>query len=383
MVNIKILIMKNTVNNTKIKKLSRRAIKNIAYGFLQPSLPSYLILYVNNICQLRCDMCFYWDSMQKKTVQMSLEEITKISKSLPNLFQLTLTGGEPSLNKDLPEIVKIFSKYSNLSKCTIVTNGMLYKRIGDFVEKMTVENPEIDFRLSLSVDAIGDLHDKIRGVKGSYDNVIKTFNILKKIRSNTHNLWVDMNTTVSKYNYQEFRNIHDHIINNFDVDNHVIGFARGTTKEKDAKDVPIEVYTEYKELIKNAAGKSGHVFQKATAAVREIVMDEVDRELRENTHSFDCSAGSKFLEIFQDGNVAACEILDTISELDDTSMGNLKDFDFDVKKLLADNKAKKIKNYIKTSKCHCTFECPKHVDVIYNKKFYPSLAKKLVKNYFG
>ena len=163
-------------------------------------------------------MCFYWDSMQKKTVQMSLDEITKISKSLPNLFQLTLTGGEPSLNKNLPEIVKIFSKYSNLSKCTIVTNGMLYKRIGDFVEKMTIENPEIDFRLSLSVDAIGDLHDKIRGVKGSYDNVIKTFDILKKIRSNTHNLWVDMNTTVSKYNYQEFRNIHDHVINNFDVD---------------------------------------------------------------------------------------------------------------------------------------------------------------------
>ena len=166
--------MEITSDKTKIKKLSRRAIKNIAYGFLQPSLPSYLILYVNNICQLRCDMCFYWDSMQKKTVQMSLDEITKISKSLPNLFQLTLTGGEPSLNKNLPEIVKIFSKYSNLSKCTIVTNGMLYKRIGDFVEKMTIENPEIDFRLSLSVDAIGDLHDKIRGVKGSYDNVIKT-----------------------------------------------------------------------------------------------------------------------------------------------------------------------------------------------------------------
>ena len=190
-----------------------------------------------------------------------------------------------------------------------------------------------------------------------------------------------MNTTISKYNYKEFRNIHDHVQNNFDVDNHVIGFARGTTKEKDAKDVPIEFYTEYKEIIKNSAGKSGHVLQKATAAVRDIVMDEVDRELKENSHKFDCSAGAKFLEIFQDGKVASCEILDTISDLKDTSMGNLKDFDFNVQKLLASHKATNIKKYIKDSKCHCTFECPKHMDAIYNKKFYPKLIKNLIKNY--
>ena len=168
----------NKADNNKIKKLRNRSIKNLLYGFVKPQLPSYLILYVNNICQLRCDMCFYWDSMQKKTVQLNLDQITKISKSIPNLFQLTLTGGEPSLNKNLPEIVNIFSTHSNLSKCTIVTNGMLYERIGNFVDKMTTENPEVDFRLSLSVDAIGDLHDKIRGVKGSYENVIKTFEIL-------------------------------------------------------------------------------------------------------------------------------------------------------------------------------------------------------------
>ena len=99
--------------------LKNRTIKNLGKGLLNRSSPSYLILYVNNICQLRCDMCFYWDAMQKKTKQLSLTEITKLAKSLPNLLQLTLTGGEPSLRKDITEIPKIFSKYSNLSKCTI------------------------------------------------------------------------------------------------------------------------------------------------------------------------------------------------------------------------------------------------------------------------
>ncbi len=83
-----------------------KTLANFGKGFLNKSLPSYLILFVNNICQLRCDMCFYWDSMQVKTTQLTLEEIEKLAKSLPNLLQLTLTGGEPSLRKDLPEIPK-------------------------------------------------------------------------------------------------------------------------------------------------------------------------------------------------------------------------------------------------------------------------------------
>ena len=110
-------------------------------------------------------------------------------------------------------------------------------------------------------------------------------------------------------------------------------------------------------------------------------MNEVDRELKENSYRFDCSAGVKFLEIYQDGKVVPCEILETISTLEDSSMGNLQDFDFNVQKLLKSEKAKKIIKHIKDSKCHCTFECPKHMDALYNKKLYPELLKNLAKHY--
>ena len=62
-------------------------------------------------------------------------------------------------------------------------------------------------------------------------------------------------------------------------------------------------------------------------------------------------------------------------------MGNLQDFDFNVQKLLKSEKAKKIIKHIKDSKCHCTFECPKHMDALYNKKLYPELLKNLAKHY--
>jgi len=371
------------MSSTTLKKqLSRRAYVNLLQGLFNPRLPSYLVLYVNNICQLRCDMCFYWDAMQVKTQQLTLDEITKLSKSIPNLFQLTLTGGEPCLSEDLPEIPTIFSQNSNLSKCTIATNGMLSKRINDYVSEMTKKNPEVDFRLSVSIDAIGDQHDKIRGVKGSYEKALETLRLLFDLRKETHNLWVEVSTTISKYNYKEFESIHDYILKNFDVDNHVTLYARGKTKENDATDVPIECYTKCKKIIQRDWGASNHVHQKSISAVRDIVMDEVDRELVENTYNHDCSAGQKFIEIYQDGKVVSCEVLETLLEKADTSMGNIKDFDCDIQKLLESNKAKNIVNYIKQSKCHCTFECPKYTDVVYNKKFYQKLVKNLVNKHF-
>ena len=70
------------INDKKHNKIINKTLVNFTKGFFNKSLPSYLILFVNNICQLRCDMCFYWDSMQKKTTQ-STEVIakTKVSPS--------------------------------------------------------------------------------------------------------------------------------------------------------------------------------------------------------------------------------------------------------------------------------------------------------------
>ena len=363
--------------NNSIKS---RTIKNLGKGLLNKSSPSYLILYVNNICQLRCDMCFYWGAMRKKTKQLSLDEITKLSKSLPNLLQLTLTGGEPSLRKDITEIPKIFTKHSNLSKCTMVTNGMLHERIREQVNTFVNENKDVDFRISISMDGIGDLHDKIRGVKGSFLNAEKTLNLLFKIRDQVPNLWIDIATTISKYNYEKFEEIHHYIITNYPIDNHGCTFTRGNTKEVDAKEIPIEYYTKAKELIIKNRKLRNHSFQKLTSIATDTVRDEVERELKTNKHDFDCIAGLKFIEVYQDGNVVPCEILETLVDVDKKyKMGNLQDFDFNIQSLLKSERALDIIKYIKKSRCHCSFECVKYMDVIYNKKFYPKLIKNAVK----
>lgn len=361
-----------------VRGLKTRTYRNLLYGLLHPAQPSYLILYVNNICQLRCNMCFYWDAMQVKTIQLSLEEIEAISKSMPNLLQLTLTGGEPSLRQDLPKIPALFSKHSHLAKCTIVTNGLLSERIRDYVAEMVHTSPEVDFRISVSVDDIEALHDQIRGLKGSFEALAKTLALLFELRSQVHNLWVDVNTTISKYNYANFESIHVYVKTHFAVDNHVFAYTRGVPKEQEAKEVPAEHYQRIKHLIRTHDVTSDHFFQGPTKVVRELVRDEVEREILTNAHHYDCTAGRKFIEIYQDGRVAPCEILETLIDPEASIMGRLQDFDFDMQKLLASERAQQVINHIKDSKCHCTFECPKHMDVIYTPSFYPKLLKGLI-----
>ena len=353
-----------------------RTYRNILSGLLRPDHPSYLIFYVNNTCQLRCRMCFYWDAMQVKTGTLSLEEIDRVASHFHDLLQLTLTGGEPFLRKDLAAIAGIFSRRSRLAKCTVVTNGMQPERVRDATREMVLENPEVDFRLTVSVDGVDALHDEIRGVEGSWDNLLTSLDHLFAIRATVHNLWVDATTVVSKYNHHAVEELFHHVKRHFPVDNFSFSYVRGRTKEEDAKDLPHDIYDRLSAMSRKEPGRSDHFFQGPTSVIRNIVKEEVARELATGSFHNRCTAARKFVEIYQDGSVAPCEILET--RLDDHTMGNIRDFDFDINKLLRSPKAQEMIRFIRESRCHCTFECPKHMDIMYNRAFYVRIVKGLL-----
>lgn len=353
----------------------KKIIKNYLFGLKNNLLPSYLTFYVNNVCQLRCDMCFYWDSMQKKTVQLNLEQIIKIAKSLPNLLQLSLTGGEPSLRKDLPAVVKIFCQYSNVAKCSIITNGFLTERIVNMTKEILSENKETSFRLCISIDGLEETHDRIRGVKNSFRNAISTFFELKKLKEKFNNLHVDINTTISKFNYKNFFDLTKFVDHILGPDHHTVTITRGITKEKDADQIPLEDINNILLHIKNRKNKNSKLEHKLIKILRRTMYDEIKRLINENSFKYYCTSGKKYIVIYQDGNTASCEILHTIHPNQSSTLGNLAEFDFDCQKLLAHNKAKEKIKWIKDNKCFCTFECAKSNDVVFNPKL---LLKTLI-----
>jgi len=138
-------------------------IKRMVIGRLYKRLPliaGHKLLYS---CNLRCKMCPFWRRKDEKL--LTLEEEVLMLKNLEKagVIFMGFEGGEPLLRRDLPQILEESYKMFYTS---LVTNGWLLKdkikEISDFIDYLFV-----------SLDGIGETHDKLRGVSGSFDRAIE------------------------------------------------------------------------------------------------------------------------------------------------------------------------------------------------------------------
>jgi len=137
---------------------------------------------VTDLCNSRCQLCDIWKS-QEKSQALSLEQIKSVFSDplFKKLKYIILTGGEPVLRKDLIDIILFI--HSKLPKVgfTISTNALLPERVISAASEAVKKGVHID--VGISLDGIGEHHDKIRGVPGNYekaDQLIKKLLELKK-----------------------------------------------------------------------------------------------------------------------------------------------------------------------------------------------------------
>ena len=109
-----------------------------SYSILNPNQVGYLIFYVTNRCNFRCNFCFYSAEIEKglKPDEMSVEEIKKFAPSIGPLVQLSMTGGETFLRKEFPEIAGILIDATGARWVTIPTNASLTNRMVKFLDEI-------------------------------------------------------------------------------------------------------------------------------------------------------------------------------------------------------------------------------------------------------
>jgi MoaA/NifB/PqqE/SkfB family radical SAM enzyme len=190
--------------------------KIIAYNFLKKTgypraLPKILAFNVNDWCNSHCKTCNIWanDPKVKIAEQLKPEEYKKIIANFDSVYWVTITGGEPFLREDLPEIIKIVYEKSKPQFMTIATNAILTKKIITNVKRILKLCPNLKLFVNLSIDGIRKKHDEIRGFKGSYDMVMNTFRELKNINNN--HLFVGFNTVISNLNIKKFPQIYEQL----------------------------------------------------------------------------------------------------------------------------------------------------------------------------
>ena len=349
--------------------------KGISYlgslKFLVNRTPPHLILFVTSSCNLRCKHCFYWKNIEKFNPKdmLSLEEIKNISKNFGPIHYLTITGGEPILRKDLFEIIKIFYQNNKVKHLALHTNGYYTDKIKELVTSLVKEFPDMIITVSLSLDHIGNKHDKIRGKKNAFNNLVNTINSLSPLLENK-NFDINVNSVFSSYNQDEIHNIHDFIENKVGC-YHALCLVRGDSKNKTAKNIDIEKYRMISDHLERIEPKRKHnfPFSLTSKLIDQVIKDLVIRTVKEKRMILPCYAGKKSVVILENGDVYPCELLNK-------SFGNIKDYDYNIKKIMNTENANIIRRFIKDKRCYCTFECILPLNIIYSPTGLFYLFKK-------
>lgn len=347
------------------------------YNLFRPGSPAYIIFFVTARCNQCCRMCFYWRNLNRQPeAELTLDEIKKISGNLQPITQLSLTGGEPFLRDDLEEICAVFIGNNQVRYVTIPTNASMPGRIGNSVRRLIGAFPDTCFRICLSIDGLGQEHDEIRGVKGAFEKLIETYQVLSPLRSYHDNLIIDVNTTFSAHNESCVMDVVEFVRKNMDVDNHAVTFTRGNPRDKESSMVSISRYEELVTFLMHGRRRvEARPFSSVLRSVTEYSWETLLRTLKEERMILPCVAGRKLVEINERGDVFPCEILPR-------SMGNLRDYEYDLGKVLRSPKAVETLAYIRRSKCFCTFECAIS-NVIFNPRTYPAVLTRAVRLRFS
>src|SRR4051794_18327355 len=91
-------------------------------NYEQAPSPPFLILFINSICNQKCEHCFYWRNLNRKD-DLTKEELFSLSRSLGRVENLNLSGGEPFLRPEFGGVFRPVIRPNRVPQVYVPTNG--------------------------------------------------------------------------------------------------------------------------------------------------------------------------------------------------------------------------------------------------------------------
>lgn len=148
--------------------------------------PVHVVWEITLACDLKCQHCGS-RAGRRRAGELSTEECLDVVRQLARLGtrEVTLIGGEAYLRADWIEIVRAVREHG--MDCTMQTGGLhldeaKIKRAADAGLQA----------IGVSVDGLEELHDRLRGVKGSYAAAFRALSLLRE-----HGVQTSVNTQLT------------------------------------------------------------------------------------------------------------------------------------------------------------------------------------------
>ncbi len=107
--------------------------------------------------------------------ELKPEEYLKLPSYLKDI---NVTGGEPFLRRDFPQVIEHIKKAAPKARLIVNTNGFLWRKIKEDIQQVIKIDPNIAIRLS--IDGLGEAHNKIRGIPDGFNLIMKSLHYLRE-----------------------------------------------------------------------------------------------------------------------------------------------------------------------------------------------------------
>lgn len=172
---------------------------HISRYILGRDFPLIATFQLTNRCNFNCRMCNIKNNPRQDTLALPLfKKIIDELYSMGTIYA-TLSGGEPLLIKDILDYLA-YAK-SKICSVNLVTNGYLVSE--EFAKRL--EEIELD-SISISLDALGENNDSIRGMPGAFAKTLQGIKLLQKYSPGVK---ITVNTVISRQNLDELKELAD------------------------------------------------------------------------------------------------------------------------------------------------------------------------------
>jgi radical SAM protein with 4Fe4S-binding SPASM domain len=341
--------------------------------------PIHFTFFLTRRCNAKCPFCFYISQTAQAVSsanELSLAEIETLAPQLGKLLWLAFSGGEIFLRSDLVEITELFYRINKPSIILLPSNGLLTETIYRSVETILQQCPKSSVVVKLSLDGPESVHDALRGVPGAYQKTLATCRALGKLVDTYGNFELGVNTVFCRANQEVIDEVIDLVRTMNHVKTHTVSLIRGDVFRDDLKQVDLEKYKKVIMRLENDFKQKLAARYRFRGAKLKAAQDILQRKLiykaaQTTRRTFPCYAGKLNLVLTETGDLYPCE---EFSEM--MKFGNIREHNYDLKKLLQSKQGEKILEFIDDNGCHCTHECYFMTNILFNPRRYPALLKE-------
>src|SRR5215468_7278396 len=282
---------------------------------------------------------------------LQLEEYDRALADLGSLYSVVLTGGEPTLNRELPDITRILYHRHDATNVTMPTNSLIPEQVESIVARVleSRRDPRQTFTVGLSLDHLGERHDSIRGAPGNFPKVAETYRRLIALRRRADGLTVNVQTVLASFNRDDLAEITAWVSANFpEIDFHSFELLRPPFPDPSIRPLTADEYAAALRFLRPYWARFDRyrpILRNLKVAAREAELATLEQERM----VYKCYAGTISGVLSPEGVVSLCEV--------QWEIGNIREFEYSFARAWFSEKAREMRARVARRECWCTHSC--------------------------